>query len=53
MDWMHLAQDKDQSQSPCEHDIEPLGSTKGNFLTSCMTVASQEGLYSIELVNIV
>jgi len=33
VDWMHLAQDRDQAVGPCEHDNEPSGSIKsGEFL---------------------
>jgi hypothetical protein len=29
MDWIHLAQDRDQWGGPCEHGNEPSGFTKG------------------------
>jgi len=28
MEWMHLAQDRDQLAGPCEHSNEPSGSIK-------------------------
>jgi hypothetical protein len=35
VDWIPLAQDRDQWPGPCEHGNEPSGSVKGgNFLTS-------------------
>jgi hypothetical protein len=34
-DWIHLNQNKDQVEGPCEHSNEILGSKKvGSFLTS-------------------
>jgi hypothetical protein len=28
MDWIYLAQDREQLEGSCEHDNEPLGSVK-------------------------
>jgi hypothetical protein len=40
VNWIHLAQDRDQVVGPCEHCNEASGSIKaGNFLTSWMTVS--------------
>jgi hypothetical protein len=51
VDWLHLSQDRDVVCSCEQHNEPPCSINVGNFLAEWL-LASQEGLCSMELVQI-
>jgi hypothetical protein len=48
VDWIHLAQDREQWQGCCEHVNELSGSVEGrHFLTSRVTVSFSRTLHGV------